>query len=78
MVCPRVLVCLLEDHDTSGHGATFSTTFPPTSRRVLLGSDGQCTTARYRYTRRSGQSCRHFLHRNSVGCVANFAQETDR
>lgn len=46
MVCPRVLVCLLEDQDTSGHGATFSTTFPPTSRRVLLGSYGQCTTAR--------------------------------
>ena len=47
MVCPRVLACLLEDHDTSGRDATSSTTFPPTSRRVLSGSDGQYTTARY-------------------------------
>jgi len=40
MVSPRVLVCFLDDQDTAGHDATFSTTFPPMSRRVLSGSDG--------------------------------------
>ena len=47
MVCPRALVWLLDDHATSGNGATFFITFPPTSRRVLSGSDGQRTTARF-------------------------------
>ena len=58
MVCPRVLVCLLEDHDTSGHGATLSTTFPPTSRRVLSGSGGQ----RERYDAKVGRVVFKYLN----------------